>query len=68
MAALLHDVDLPYHDKKGHVTRSLEKAEKILRDLSYPEDKRLRVLDRRISPTSTPSLLNSRRREISSNF
>ncbi|HOO55157.1 MAG TPA: HD domain-containing protein [Methanothrix sp.] len=45
MAALLHDVDQPYHDKKGHVTRSLEKAEKILRDLGYPEDKRPWVLE-----------------------
>ena len=45
MAALLHDVDQPYHDKRGHVTRSLEKAEKILRDLGYPEDKRSRVLE-----------------------
>ncbi len=45
MAALLHDVDQPYHDKKGHVTRSLEKAEKILRDLGYSDDKRPRVLE-----------------------
>lgn len=45
MAALLHDVDQPYHDKKGHVTRSFEKAEKILRDLGYPDDKRPRVLE-----------------------
>jgi uncharacterized protein len=44
MAALLHDVDQPYHDKRGHVTRSLEKAEKILWDLRYPEEKRMGVL------------------------
>jgi len=45
MAALLHDVDQPYHDKKGHVAKSLEKAEKILRNLGYPEDKMQRVLE-----------------------
>ncbi len=45
MAALLHDVDEPYHDKQGHVAKSLEKAERILLDLDYPEDKRPRVLE-----------------------
>ncbi|HII06132.1 MAG TPA: HD domain-containing protein [Methanotrichaceae archaeon] len=45
IAALLHDVDQPYHDKKGHVAKSLEKADKILREVGYPEDKARRVLE-----------------------
>ncbi len=44
ISALLHDIDEPYYEKKNHVTRSLKKATKILKNLNYPENKIQKVL------------------------
>ncbi len=45
IAALLHDIDQPYYDKKGHVKKSLKKARKILEKIGYPKEKMEKVLE-----------------------
>lgn len=44
IAALLHDVDQPFYNKKEHVKLSGKTAEKILKQVAYPVDKAKRVL------------------------
>jgi hypothetical protein len=36
LAIFLHDVDQPFDDKKNHVSRSAEAAERILTEFSFP--------------------------------
>ena len=45
ISALLHDIDQPYNEKQNHVKRSLLKAERILKELAYPEEKIKKVLN-----------------------
>lgn len=44
ISALLHDIDQAYNEKKNHVKRSLSKAEEILKEIGYPEEKIKKVL------------------------
>jgi uncharacterized protein len=44
VATLLHDIDQPYNDKQNHVNRSAKVAEKLLREIGYPEDKIQKVI------------------------
>ena len=39
IAALLHDVDQPVHEKANHAELSAVRAEAMLRELGYPEEK-----------------------------
>jgi len=45
ISALLHDIDQPYNEKQNHVKRSLSKAEQILKEIGYPEEKIKKVLN-----------------------
>ncbi len=43
LATLLHDIDHPRVNKRGHVGLSVKKAESILIEIGYPESKAQRV-------------------------
>jgi len=45
ISALLHDIDEPYNDKEGHVKRSVKKAEEILKQINYPNERLVKVLE-----------------------
>ena len=45
ISALLHDIDQPFNGKEDHVERSASRAEEILKDIGYPRDKTLKVLE-----------------------
>ena len=45
ISALLHDIDQPFNSKEDHVERSASRAEEILKDIGYPRDKTLKVLE-----------------------
>jgi len=45
ISALLHDIDQPFNGKEEHVERSASRAEKILKNIGYPRDKTLKVLE-----------------------
>lgn len=44
LATLLHDVDQPFDDKAGHVSRSARLAERVLEEAGYPPERAARVL------------------------
>ncbi len=45
ISALLHDIDQPFNSKEDHAERSASRAEEILKDIGYPRDKTLKVLE-----------------------
>jgi uncharacterized protein len=45
LAVLLHDVEQPFDDKKGHVARSVAVASRLLAEIAYPPAATARVLD-----------------------
>ncbi len=44
-ACLLHDIDHPVEGKEEHVDLSVRKAEKIMRELNFPDGKLRKILD-----------------------